>query len=396
MEWLLEARTRERLEEADKQRAAFSVQALEYENQVSAQIEASAADDFTRIMKVSDKVAQINVSGVLTKRPDFFSYFFGGGNTTYSELISSLAKAEANKNIKSVDMYIDSPGGTIDGLFDTLATMQNMKKPIRVIVDNMAASAAYALASQAGEIIAANKAARFGSIGVVASYYKSANVYDITSSNAPNKRPDPSTKEGQKVIQTELDALHELFVDAIAQGRGKTEKQINSDFGQGGMLVAAEALKRGMIDSVEGESSANESTPAKKTAAKIGDNVRMIKMDLNTLKAQHSNVYEEAVADGIKKERDRVAAHLIAGELSGDMETALKASKEGTEMTSALQTQYMMKAANRRDQDIRQLDDAEAESALHTQDRKNKDEAKDDEASKVLAMVQNKMNGFAD
>ena len=64
-------------------------------------------------------------------------------------------------------------------------------------------------------------------------------------------------------------------------------------------------------------------------------------MDLATLKASHPDTYKAAVAEGEKQERDRVSAHLIMGEASGDMVTAIKAVNDGEQMTATLNAKYM-------------------------------------------------------
>jgi len=384
MVWLLEFEMKKRLEAAENLRTEFVAQQSAYE----ASYAASEAEDLPRIMKVVGGIAELAVSGILTKKPDYYAYFFGGGNTTYGELNTALLRADADPAIERIDLRIDSPGGSIDGLFDVLATFSQVKTPTRAIVHNMAASAAYSLASQAGEIIAGNRAARFGSVGVVVSYYKPEGMFDITSTNAPKKRPDPSTEEGQKVIREQLDALHELFVEAIATGRNKTVEKVNAEFGEGSLLVADEALKRGMIDSVEGSTLRMVPTSAQiKTVANGGENGNRA-MDLENLRAQHPDVYSAAVKAGVTQERDRVSAHLLAGEMSGDLETALKAAKEGTEMTTSLQTQYLMTAANRRDQGTRDQDDAAAAAALNTPAGK---ENADTQADEVMALVESKL-----
>ena len=293
------------------------------------------------------------------------AYLLGSGNTTYSDIISALASAEKNPNIKNITLSIDSPGGTVSGLFDALAAMEAINKPMKAVVSNVAASAAYAIAAQADEIVATNDAARFGSVGVVVH----TSVYEediaITSTNAPKKAPDLSTDEGVAMVREELDALHEVFVDSISRGRGASSEKINADFGQGATLLAKEALKRGMIDGVADYRT--QSIVDSTTTANNGGNLSEIKcMDLNTLKASHPDLYSAVVEEGVSKERERVSAHLIAGEMSGDMKTALSSAKDGTEMTMSLQTQYMMAAANRKDINDRQDDDSQADEGQTT------------------------------
>lgn len=355
MMWLLSQAVRQAIEHAQKSGVMPTAeQQIEYEAR-----HAPASADSSRVLSSAGGTATIAISGVITKAPSFFASLFGGGNVTYPEIISALAQAEGDDDIKEVVLAVDSPGGQVDGLFEAIDAIQAFSKPIRSVVHNQASSAAYAIASQTDTIQAANRATRVGSIGIVASFYADPNEVDITSTNAPKKRPDVATAEGRAQITEELDALHEIFVEAIATGRDTTDKKINAEFGQGATVLAGEALKRGMIDSIA-------SVPLKAvkkagpTTAESGTQPEATDMDLNKLRAEHPAVYAEAVGHGATQERDRISAHLIMGEASGDMKTALAAAKEGTEMTAAMQATYMTAGMNRQDVEDRQADDADA------------------------------------
>lgn len=341
-----------------------------------------------RISTTKGDVAVIEVAGVITKAPSLFAMLFGGGNVTYPEVISALAEADKNPDIKRAEMRIDSPGGHIDGLFDTLAAMQSFSKPLRAVVVNQAASAAYALASQADEIIATNRAARVGSIGIVGSFAVDDSI-DIASTKAPKKRPDLTTEEGKAVIREELDAMHELFVESIADGRKASADKVNAEFGQGAILLADEALKRGMIDTIaEAPLRVVKSAKPTTTASSGGNKPEIRPMDLNTLKAQHPDAYAAAVQEGINQERDRVGAHITMGQASGDMETALAAVNDGSAMTATLNAKYLAAGMNRRDQANRQDDDAAAAAAANGAQG---EQGGEDAAAQVLALVESQL-----
>lgn len=201
---------------------------------------------------VAGDTAQINVLGVLSPRPSFLLWLLGYEQTTYADIQSSLAAAARDSNVQRVVMMVDSPGGTVDGLFDTLAALEAFEKPIAVSAA-CACSAAYAIAAASGSITATNAAAEFGSVGVAASVAIDDETIDITSTEAPNKRPDASTPEGQAVIREHLDAIHELFADAIAGGRSTSVSRVNAEYGRGATLLAGAALQRGMIDRIQGK-----------------------------------------------------------------------------------------------------------------------------------------------
>ena len=382
--WLLEASVRQAIQQAQK--AGFMPSA-EQQAQFDARFGTSnvSAND-NRLLTVAGNNAEISVKGVITKSPSFMAMLFGGGNTTYPEIISAIAAAEQDDTVSNITFAIDSPGGHFDGLFDTLAAIQAAKKPTKAIISNVGASAAFAIASQADEVTASNIAARIGSVGVVATFMVDDNEISIASTEAPKKRPDISTAEGIAMVREELDAMHEIFVDAIAEGRGTTADKVNADFGQGGTVLANEALKRGMIDAVAAPSlKAVKNT--KTTTAHSGNQPEANNMDLKQLQAQHPETFAAAVQQGTTEERDRVSAHLMMGESSGDMKTASASIKDGSGMTATLQATYMTAGMNRSDVAGRQEDDLSANAG----DNANAQDESGDKAGDVASIIEAKL-----
>jgi ClpP class serine protease len=209
-------------------------------------------------LAIAGDVAQITVDGLLTPQPDWLAWFLFG-NTAYSEIREALAAAEMNPAVKRVEWAFSSPGGMVDGFFETIAAIESSGKPSSVRA-SMACSAAYGLAAMAGPIEATSPASEFGSVGIVRTYYADGPAaqelaIDVTSTAAPNKRPDVRTPEGQAVVRSELDVQHELLVDAIARGRSRsgsptTANDVNAKFGRGGSVFAEGAKAAGMIDKV--------------------------------------------------------------------------------------------------------------------------------------------------
>jgi len=112
------------------------------------------------------------------------------------------------------------------------------------------------------------------------------------------------------------------------------------------------------------------------TAAGGQPSTEMI-MNKDELKKQHPELYAAVLEEGraevresvreeaLTDERDRVEAHLTAGESSGDMKTAIEAIRAGDKMTQTHITKYTMAAANRGDRQARQ---AETEAAAQVVD----------------------------
>jgi len=331
---------------------------------------APTAEGMPRNLKIAGDVAEIRVEGALTQKPDFFAWLFGGGNTTYQQIQQALAIAAADPTIKRAVLYVDSPGGHVHGLFDCIAALDAFPKALSVVA-SQACSAAYSLASVAGKIEGTNEAAEFGSIGVAARYFVSDNVVDVTSTEAPNKRPDVRTDEGKAVVRKELDDIHDLFVDAIAHGRSTTADKVNEKFGRGAVVLAREAKKLGMIDRIAkaalrpvdpADGPSEESDPID-ASAEVGGAATEKNMDIELLKKQHPEVYSAVLEQGVAKERDRVTAHLTLGDASGDMKTAIAAINDGAEMTQTITAKYLAAGINRADRTARQTDSETAGAA---------------------------------
>ncbi len=352
MYWFLLLETRERLDALIDQNIDMSAE----------QSEKFLAIDRTngqRLMQpVSGRTATIEISGVLTPQPDWIAELFLGGNTTYPEIMEALAAADADASVDQIDLLINSPGGNMDGLFAAMDAIAGTKKPVRAVVESLAASAAYGLASQADEIVATRPTSVVGSIGVVTSRVVSGDVVEITSTNAPNKRPDASTEEGRAVIRAELDELEGEFIAAIANGRGVQTDKVKADFGQGGVMIAKNALAPGMIDGIM---STQTSASGTGTQAKTTESITMTYEEFC---AKHPDFHAKAKAEGAKEARDLVEAHLISGQAGGEagMKIALDAISKNEALTPKLQAQYNTAQIAKGQQDLRHEDDEDSAS----------------------------------
>lgn len=213
----------------------------------------------------SGSTAEVLVEGVLTKRPHLVSMLLGLENTTYPSIVEDLRAAERDPGTRRISLLIDSPGGEVDGLFDTLAVLQELSKPVTVRASN-AQSAAYAIAAVAGKIEAESTASTFGSLGVAVDRIRSPNLLSLTNTDSPNKRPNWDADDGKAIVRKHLDDIFGLFVDAIATARGISEQRVRTGFGRGATLLAGEAKRAGMIDSIrkstQSRTAATSASPA--------------------------------------------------------------------------------------------------------------------------------------
>lgn len=343
MLWLCESTVLQQIGDARARATADQIQ--------RADVYARADDE--PIARVENSTARIAVTGTLTKRRDFFAMFFGGGNTTYAALQRAVTQAAGDPRVKHIVLDVDSYGGGVDGLFETLDLIHGVResgKKMTAVVEN-AQSAAYAIAAATGRIEARGAGATVGSIGTAVSYYLSDHVVDLTNSDSPNKRPDLRTEEGRKVVVEYLDQVNDVFVGAIARGRGLDEKTIRQDFGRGASFTAGGA-PRGMVDTI--------SKPALRAA---GGNKSMAEEAETTTQAQ----LDAAVQQGVDQERKRVCAHLKYGEGCGAMTAAVEAIRAGTSASDPeVIAEYMVAKHNRADASRRQQVSDADEKALAT------------------------------
>lgn len=406
--WLLNEETARQLQKAEE---AGLVPTAEQQRGHEAEIEARASNG-PRNMSVAGTVAEIRIEGTLTKKPDLFAMLFGGGNTSYRDIQAAFAAAASDPVVKEVSLYVDSPGGNVDGLFDTLTAIENFKasgKRVRVRAAK-ATSAAYGIAAVAGKIEATNPGAMFGSIGVAAAYLLDEQIVQLTNTDSPDKRPDLSTEEGKAVVVKTLDSIYSVFADHIANGRGISVDEVKEKYGRGAELIASDAKKRGMIDSIarpmaapapvvsaeptpilEPVSSENVARDKPIPTATEGEQEKHMELkNLQDLQAHNPDLYEAAVKLGAEQERDRVNAHLINGQSCDAMDIALTAIEDGSAMTQTLQAKYNAAGRNKADKVERQESTDEAAKAAKGADESTPTEK--DLGDQVVAILKGEVS----
>lgn len=201
-------------------------------------------------------VAVLNVQGPLFRRANMFTEFSGA--TSYDILRRDLQVALDNRDIRSILLNIDSPGGAVNGCGELAKAIYAAEKPVVAYVGGMGASAAYWLATAARQVVI-DDSAEVGSIGVIlgmtdtSEQDRARGVRDIefVSSQSPMKNPDPDAPAGAASYQKRADDLAAVFLEAVAKHRGLTAEDVAAEFGQGGVLVGAEAVAIGMADRVD-------------------------------------------------------------------------------------------------------------------------------------------------
>lgn len=230
-----------------------------------------------RPYNVSNGVAVITITGSLVNRGAWIGA--DSGLTSYEGIQFQLKTAAADPVVRAVILDLHTPGGEAVGAFETAAAVRSLaaKKPTVALIAGMAASAGYAIASGAGEIVTTETGIS-GSIGVVFVHADmSKHLADkgikptliFAGARKADGNPfEPLSAEVRADIQGEVNTLHELFLKTVAAGRGARLDVAKARATEARVFMGAEAVRVGLADRVgtfEGilaELAAGKSTPA--------------------------------------------------------------------------------------------------------------------------------------
>lgn len=297
-----------------------------------------AGREIDKFYEKSGKTAIIRITGLLSNNVSIFDQLFGfAPSLTYSEIVEAIDQANSDEEIKDIILDINSPGGYVDGAELAALSIAASEKPVFAQTAGLMASAAYWLGSQAKKITALTRTATFGSIGVATVVYKQPGVFDIASTSAPNKRPDPESDDGMSAIRKELDDIHNIFAGDVARGRNVSREKVDSDFGKGGVFLAEEAKKAGMIDKMVVPGVAGQ---AGKSAINSTE-VKKMEITLEKIKAENPDIATALKEEGIQAERKRVNALNSWRGMNADVDKivddAISAGKNFDDVMSSLQ-----------------------------------------------------------
>lgn len=208
---------------------------------------------------IRGKVAVVPIFGVLAQRVGLLEEFSGGIST--EQIGATLDSLLADRQIKSIVLAFDSPGGSVFGIQELGDKIARATKEKRIVglADSVAASAAYWLLTQTSEV-SVTPGGQVGSIGVLAAHQDISVMEEqlgvkttiVTSSpfKAEFAPETPLSEEARTELQSKVDHYHALFVKAVARGRGVSESTVNKSFGRGRMVTATDSVELGMSDRV--------------------------------------------------------------------------------------------------------------------------------------------------
>ncbi|OOL18077.1 peptidase S46 [Ochrobactrum sp. P6BS-III] len=212
-----------------------------------------------RPYKVSNGVAIITITGSLVNRGAWVGA--SSGLTSYEGIRHQLNAAENDSAVHSVILDMHTPGGEAVGTFETAERVRQLASKKRVIgvVNGMAASAGYAIASGASEIVTTETGVS-GSIGVVllhADFSRQLDREGIKPSliHAGAHKVDgnpfePLSEDVRADLQAEVNAFYESFLQTVSKGRGARLSIDAARATEARTLIGKEAVKAGLADRV--------------------------------------------------------------------------------------------------------------------------------------------------
>lgn len=230
---------------------------------ISEEYESVLIEDYAEKMATShinfeakDKIAIIYAQGEIMS---------GEGDVTVigeGAMRRSLKEAREDKNVKSIVLRIDSPGG--DALTSELIwreiELTKKVKPVVVSMGNYAASGGYYIACNANKIYAESTTitGSIGVFGMLPNFTNAANKIGIstdvvkTHSNAQGFSPFTTLDANTRAFaQAGVERIYFTFVNRVASGRKLTFQQVDA-IGQGRVWSGQDAINIGLVDAIGG------------------------------------------------------------------------------------------------------------------------------------------------
>lgn len=289
--------------------------------------------DNSRAVEMRGDVAIIPITGPIFRYANLFTQISGGTSTDM--LAKDLAAAINNPAVKRIVLDINSPGGEATGINEMGDMIRDARgrKQIDAYIGGIGASAAYWLASPATNVYA-DRTALIGSIGVVMQYKdtkarderEGTRMLEFVSSASPNKRLDPADEEGAASVQAIVDALGEIFVSVVARNRGTTVTNVKQNYGKGGVMLAEQALRVGMIDGLSSLEKVIAGTAHASPAARSSNSQASVSAETGAMLAQLDAALEAQASGKPAVSWERAA--LESESLTPDVRAALSAAEQ--------------------------------------------------------------------
>lgn len=201
-------------------------------------------------------VALIGLYGVMAARGD------APGGSSAEEFEAKFRAALNDSRTSAILIDVWSPGGQVHGMDELSRLIFEARgvKPIVALANHLMASAAYWVASAAGEVVM-TPSAEVGGIGVFAAHQDVSRAIErkgikVTLISAGRYKVEaspyePLSDQARAALQARVDDYYRMFADAVARNRGVSVAEVLRGYGEGRTVGVREALAAGMVDRVE-------------------------------------------------------------------------------------------------------------------------------------------------
>lgn len=210
------------------------------------------------------QVGLVQVKGAITRgrsrRSPVPVPLLGGERAGSESVVAALRVAERNRRVGAVLLHVESPGG--DALASDLIWREvgrvSARKPVVVLMGNVAASGGYYVSAPAAHVVA-RRSTVTGSIGVITIRPAADRLYERVGVNPVSlqrgeraglmdlsRRP---TEDELRVLERQIGRIYDEFKGRVSRGRNLPDPEAIAG---GRVWSGAEALELGLVDGVGG------------------------------------------------------------------------------------------------------------------------------------------------
>ncbi|PZU95562.1 MAG: peptidase S49 [Chelatococcus sp.] len=209
--------------------------------------------------RTQDGTAIITMVGELVNRGAWIGA--SSGLVSYEGITHQLSAAVSDPMTRAILLDCESPGGEAVGAFECAAAVRKAAaaKPVIAIVNGMACSAMYAIASGATRIVT-TPTGLSGSIGVVMMHLDYSELladagikptFIFAGDHKVDGNPyEPLPEAVRADFKRDIDAFYSLFLETVAAGRGARLTTDMARATQARVLMGAAAVSAGLADQV--------------------------------------------------------------------------------------------------------------------------------------------------
>jgi signal peptide peptidase SppA len=215
----------------------------------------------------AEGVAILTLGGILAPHPDLITFLFDG--TSLDSVTQGFRRAQADPKVTAILLYIDSPGGLVQGVQELAKEIMASrgKKPIIAFTDGLMASAAYWIAAAADRVFISGNTTLVGSIGIVASHVDFSGAERLAGRKVTPivagrykgiaHEHAPLTDQGARYMQDQVNYLYKVFIRDLTAFRSALEpwaadesETNRAPWADGKLFVGSQAIDARLVDGV--------------------------------------------------------------------------------------------------------------------------------------------------